>query len=150
MPMAPQRLKPPRVVGLPRLVVARAGGVADGAGVGASASAGPKREDRRGSAAERGYGHRWRAARERFLRRHPLCVASLANGLTVAADVVDHIVPHRGDMVLFWDPSNWQALSKGVHDSIKAVLEDRWERGQLDVALLRLDRRLPEWFPDTP
>jgi 5-methylcytosine-specific restriction protein A len=32
------------------------------------------------------------------------------------ASVVDHIVPHRGDMALFWDRSNWQAMSKLCHD----------------------------------
>jgi 5-methylcytosine-specific restriction protein A len=32
------------------------------------------------------------------------------------ATVVDHILPHRGDRVLFWDRSNWQALSKKCHD----------------------------------
>lgn len=26
------------------------------------------------------------------------------------ARVVDHITPHRGDVALFWDESNWQAL----------------------------------------
>ncbi len=144
MPVAPQRFMPLRVAGVARLVAGRAPDVVQ------AGQRGPMREDRRGSAAERGYGWRWRQAREWFLRRHPLCVASLANGLTVAAEVVDHIVPHRGDMVLFWDPSNWQALSKQVHDSIKQELEERWLRGVLDASLLRLDRPLPEWFPDTP
>ncbi|AFR18473.1 HNH endonuclease [Burkholderia pseudomallei] len=32
------------------------------------------------------------------------------------ASVVDHIVPHRGDAHLFWDQSNWQAMSKSCHD----------------------------------
>lgn len=32
------------------------------------------------------------------------------------ASVVDHIVPHRGDANLFWDQSNWQAMSKSCHD----------------------------------
>jgi 5-methylcytosine-specific restriction protein A len=30
--------------------------------------------------------------------------------------VVDHRVPHRGDDHLFWDRSNWQAMSKPCHD----------------------------------
>jgi hypothetical protein len=37
----------------------------------------------------------------------------------VAAVVVDHIVPHRGDMKLFWDSGNWQSLCKTCHDSFK-------------------------------
>ena len=32
------------------------------------------------------------------------------------ATVVDHIVPHRGDMRLFWDTKNWQAMAKSCHD----------------------------------
>ena len=28
---------------------------------------------------------------------------------------VDHIVPHRGDMSLFWDVNNWQALCHECH-----------------------------------
>lgn len=35
------------------------------------------------------------------------------------ATVVDHIVPHRGNAVLFWDETNWQSLCKGCHDSAK-------------------------------
>lgn len=35
------------------------------------------------------------------------------------ATVVDHIVPHRGDPVLFWDERNWQPLCKRCHDAAK-------------------------------
>lgn len=42
------------------------------------------------------------------------------------AEVVDHIVPHRGDEKLFWDESNWQALCKRCHDS-KTMTEDRYQ-----------------------
>ena len=75
------------------------------------------------TAAERGYGHRWRKARASFLRMHPLCVMCQAEGLTVAATVVDHINPHRGDQRLFWDSSNWQPLCKPCHDK-KTATED--------------------------
>ena len=33
-------------------------------------------------------------------------------GALVSATVVDHVVPHRGDPVLFWDESNWQSQCK--------------------------------------
>jgi len=46
-----------------------------------------------------------------------------AQGYTVVADVVDHIVPHKGDHKLFWDPSNHQALCKQCHDGHKQRLE---------------------------
>ncbi len=66
--------------------------------------------NKRESATERGYDSRWRTASKRYLRSNPLCVHCLENSKMVKATVVDHIVPHRGDKVLFWDESNWQAL----------------------------------------
>ncbi|WP_456297628.1 HNH endonuclease signature motif containing protein [Kineothrix alysoides] len=34
----------------------------------------------------------------------------------VKATVVDHVIPHRGDPILFWDKRNWQPLCKTCHD----------------------------------
>jgi len=36
-------------------------------------------------------------------------------GKLTPATVVDHIVPHRGDPILFWDEKNWQPLCKDCH-----------------------------------
>ncbi|MGE8338123.1 HNH endonuclease [Pseudomonas laurylsulfatiphila] len=72
---------------------------------------------------QRGYGYKWQKARERYLRDHPLCVYCARQGLTAAAGVVDHKVPHRGDQSLFWDESNWQSLCKPCHDSVKQAEE---------------------------
>ena len=80
-------------------------------------------DGRRGSAASRGYGHKWRKARERFLNENPLCKRCLEADVIEAATVVDHIVPHRGDRELFWDETNWQALCKAHHD-YKTATED--------------------------
>ena len=74
--------------------------------------------DKRNSAA-RGYGHAWRVARAAFLADHPLCVMCMQAGRVVAASVVDHIQPHRGDMALFWDRSNWQPLCAHHHSAAK-------------------------------
>ncbi|WP_229423906.1 HNH endonuclease signature motif containing protein [Massilia frigida] len=71
---------------------------------------------RRGSASERGYNRRWQKARETFLNRSPLCVECDREGVAQAAQVVDHIVAHKGDAGLFWDTSNWQSLCKPHHD----------------------------------
>ncbi|WP_346769576.1 HNH endonuclease [Cupriavidus oxalaticus] len=78
---------------------------------------------RRGSAASRGYDSKWRREREQYLRENPLCVRHLAEEAVVASMVVDHIIPHRGDMKLFWRRSNWQALCKPCHDR-KTATED--------------------------
>lgn len=71
------------------------------------------------TAAQRGYGHKWRQARAGYLAKHPYCVYCERKGQATAATVVDHKVPHRGDMKLFWDSANWQALCKPCHDGEK-------------------------------
>lgn len=76
------------------------------------------REDKR-TAAQRGYGSKWRKARESFLWRNPLCAYCEREGRIEPATVVDHKIPHKGDKKLFWDRTNWQPLCKRCHDSIK-------------------------------
>ena len=70
----------------------------------------------RGSRHERGYTSKWAYARARYLFSHPLCVECMRGGHVTAATVVDHRIPHRGDMKLFWDKGNWQSLCKPHHD----------------------------------
>lgn len=77
----------------------------------------------RGTAAQRGYNAAWRRARLAFLRQHPWCVMCEQEGKLVPAEVVDHVIPHKGDYERFWDLSNWQALCKRHHDS-KTARED--------------------------
>lgn len=77
----------------------------------------------RASSSKRGYGSRWQKARARYLKAHPLCVFCKREGKLEKATVVDHITPHRGDRVLFWDEANWQALCKPCHDK-KTFTED--------------------------
>jgi 5-methylcytosine-specific restriction enzyme A len=74
-------------------------------------------EQQRPSAAKRMYGREWRKRRAEYLRENPLCVECKKEGIIRAATVVDHIIPHRGDPVLFWDESNWQALDATCHNS---------------------------------
>jgi 5-methylcytosine-specific restriction protein A len=71
---------------------------------------------RRGSASERGYGHRWHKVRTAYLRQHPLCVPCEKAGRLTPANVVDHVVPHRGDQALMWDETNFRATCKRCHD----------------------------------
>ena len=59
----------------------------------------------------------WKAARRSQLAEHPLCEPCQARGLVVAATVVNHRQPHRGDEGVFFDPDNWQSLCKPCHDS---------------------------------
>ena len=77
---------------------------------------------RRGSSAARGYGAKWRKYRRVFLLKNPVCVDPLGEhpSIVVAANVVDHIIAHKGDKQLFWDPTNHQATCKRCND-VKAA-----------------------------
>lgn len=85
-------------------------------------------ETRRGSSASRGYGGRWVRYRATFLSLYPLCgmrpsaapqtTDSICQreGRTVAASVVDHIVPVTGpDDPTFYDEQK-QALCARCHN----------------------------------
>ena len=87
----------------------------------ASGAAGAPRRN----STQRGYGARWQKASRAFLAAHPLCVDPYAEhaARVVAAQCVDHRVPHRGDMTLFWDSENWQPLCNACHGR-KTALED--------------------------
>ncbi len=74
-------------------------------------------DELRGTPAQRGYGSRWKRARLAWLRASPLCAACLERGAVVPGQVVDHIVPHRGDRELFWDRGNWQTLCERCHNA---------------------------------
>ena len=59
----------------------------------------------------------------------------------VPATVVDHIVPHKGDMALFWDKSNWQGLCAHCHNSHKQRREKSGVEVGSDVDGFPLDPR---------
>lgn len=82
-----------------------------------------KQETNRLSANDRGYTYKWQQASKGFLKKHPLCAMCEAKGIIKAAQVVDHIKPHKGDQTLFWDRKNWQPLCKQCHDR-KTFFED--------------------------
>lgn len=64
------------------------------------------------------HGGRYRAARDAFMAEHPLCALCGA-----PSSDLDHKKPHKGDLRLFWDTDNWQALCAGCH-SRKTAEED--------------------------
>lgn len=83
----------------------------------------------------------WREASAAWLQKYPLCVLCLVRGkLNDGADamrattqrnlVVDHIEPHRGNLELFWDESNWETLCRcPCHDVDKQRHEQRGGTG---------------------
>lgn len=97
-----------------------------------------EQDERRGTAAERGYTNAWTKARAAWLRKYPLCGYCMRANRVQAASVVDHIIAHRlkqaidsGDAAwiarakaLFWDSEhNWQSLCGHCHDSVKQAEE---------------------------
>jgi 5-methylcytosine-specific restriction enzyme A len=76
------------------------------------------------------YGRKaWKDRRVHQLANQPLCEWCEKLGLTTAATVADHVVPHRGDLDLFHH-GELQSLCAPCHDAGKA----RQERGGYDSA----------------
>lgn len=98
-------------------------------------------ERRRGSARQRGYTSEWDVASRAFRSDpdHVLCVGCSAVKRVQVATVTDHVIPHRGDMDLFWDQANWQGACGPHHDIVKARLEAMFDRGLIGPEGLRLD-----------
>ena len=88
-------------------------------------SSGAVSERERGSAHSRGYTREWSRASKAYLQENPVCVDPYKRhaGRIVPATVTDHINAHKGDMVLFWDQSNWQGLCDGCN-AYKAVRDE--------------------------
>lgn len=93
----------------------------------------------RRTAHQRGYDHRWRKESKAFLAVNPWCV-QLGDGCTRLATLVDHIVPHRGDMVKFWNRANWQGLCDHCHNVHKAREESEGPRRDHRGRLIPLHR----------
>jgi len=83
-------------------------------------------DKQRPSSSRRGYGSKWQKARQAFLFKHPLCRICEEKGIIQSANVVDHIIPHKGDMKLFWSRSNWQPLCTTCHNRKTAVEDSKF------------------------
>ena len=67
---------------------------------------------------------RWKALRQEVLLRDGwICqqtgAALIGRSPAANSPVIDHKIPHRGDLDLFWDIDNLQAVAKHWHDSEK-------------------------------
>ena len=65
---------------------------------------------------------RWQRRRKHQLRVHPLCKFCLERGIVTAANVVDHVTPHRGDWNAFV-LGELQSLCGPCHKSTKRQIE---------------------------
>lgn len=80
-------------------------------------------ETNRLTANQRGYDYAWQKYRLVYLVKHPLCVVCLIAGILMSATIVDHIIPHKGNRVLFLDPANHQSMCVTCHN-VKTATED--------------------------
>lgn len=71
----------------------------------------------------------WRKLRLWQLKREPLCRFCRDNGIVTEANTVDHKMPHRGNMGLFFDRGNLQSLCKECHSGAKQRMEKSGEFG---------------------
>ena len=58
---------------------------------------------------------RWAATRRQVLQQYPLCPMCASAGVVCLSTEVDHIVPHKGDLRLFWKSENLQGLCHRHH-----------------------------------
>jgi 5-methylcytosine-specific restriction enzyme A len=65
---------------------------------------------------------RWRKKRAWHLQRYPLCQWCDERGHTVAATVVHHAEPHRGDRAKFWHGA-LVSLCEQCHNGPAQILE---------------------------
>lgn len=68
--------------------------------------------------------YRWKKIRDAHISANPICEMCLAQGKTVLARVVDHIIPHKGDIDLFYS-GPFQSLCYPHHNSTKQKMEKR-------------------------
>ena len=85
---------------------------------------------------------RWLLLREHQLAKYPLCAMCEAKGWVVAANVADHVIPHRGDYKLFWN-GELQSLCEPCHNKGKQQIERRGYTTDIGNDGWPLDKRHP-------
>jgi 5-methylcytosine-specific restriction endonuclease McrA len=93
----------------------------------------------RGNERERGYTARWTDASAKFRIANPLCHGCKALGIVEPSRVTDHVLPHKGNMIVFWDTSKWQPACYWHHDAVKKMQEVSFASGTINEAELWLD-----------
>jgi len=84
----------------------------------------------------------WHRRERRQLQREPLCAMCLAEGKIVAARIADHIEPHKGDPIRFWN-GKLQSLCAHSHQSRKKFVEQRGFDNAIGADGMPIDPRHP-------
>lgn len=113
-------MRAPRICGCGHII---AGGVACPCEERRTRERNARHDANRASARARGYDSKWETERKAFLALpvNEFC----ACGCGRKADMIDHVVPHRGDKRLFWSRSNWQPMASSPCHSRKKQAQER-------------------------
>src|SRR5215831_4803258 len=84
----------------------------------------------------------WHRRACRQLQHEPLCAMCLSEGRIVAARVADHVEPHHGDPIKFWN-GKLQSLCAHCHESRKKFLELRGYDNTISADGMPIDPRHP-------
>lgn len=88
----------------------------------------------------RGYDAAWDRASREFLRANPFCQYCEAGAFgevrTSAAELTDHLYPHKGDRALFWTREWWVACCAPCHNGPKQAEERQGPRALARLATL--------------
>lgn len=85
----------------------------------------------------------WFKLRSHQLKLEPSCRFCRQAGVYSAAEIVDHVQPHKGKRELFFAPANLQSLCKRCHDSTKQQAEKRGYDTRIGLDGLPVDRNHP-------
>jgi 5-methylcytosine-specific restriction enzyme A len=85
----------------------------------------------------------WEGLKRQVKAEEPLCRMCKDRGIVRATYAVDHIIPHKGDMALFWDRGNLQGLCKTCHNVVKQIQEKHGYSQGCDKQGLPLDAGHP-------
>src|SRR5215510_12724232 len=85
---------------------------------------------------------RWQRLRRLQLMREPLCRFCLERGFVTAANVVDHVTPHKGNWTAFVT-GKLQSLCEQCHKSVKRQIELRGYRSDIGIDGLPTDPNQP-------
>jgi 5-methylcytosine-specific restriction protein A len=100
-------------------------------------------DQRRGSARQRGYSAEWDREARAHLDGYPFCeycAAGVFGPVRVSeAELVDHLVPHKGDLLIFWFRDWWVSCCTSCHSGPKQRLE-RQGRAALAALIRKLNR----------
>lgn len=98
-------------------------------------------DQRRGSAASRGYDGKWAKASTTHRQRNPLCAYCSLRGWVTAATCTDHLYPHRWPIYagVFWRTEWWVSSCDTCHSGFKQGVE-RQGSAALDALAVRLGR----------